>query len=179
MLIRFRLGYVIGEYVSLDESMIKYKGKQIQFVHQYMPAKPIKHGIKVFAICCAESGYIYGFYIYTGKQNDPSGSPKKILKRLLDQDPTFLTNSTGRTVFMDNYYTSEDVMELLFNDYKMFTVGTVRMTKKKSRTIIDYAFHKLSNAAKAIVGRGWLRWAQKKVFDPATKRLHYILQCTT
>ena len=58
---------------------------------------------------------------------------------------------------MNNYYTSEEIMEILFNDYSMFTVGTVRMTDKKSRTIFDYAFHKLSNAAKKIVGRGWLR----------------------
>ena len=168
---RFRMGYVMGQYISLDESMIKYKGKQVQFV-QYMPNKPIKHGIKVFAICCAETGYIYGFYVYTGKQNDPHGSPKRILKRLLDQDPSFLTSSAGRIVFMDNYYTSEEVMAMLFNDYSMFTVGTVRMTKKKSRTVLDFAFHKLSNAAKAIVGKGWTRWAQKTVGP-------YIVQCTT
>lgn len=33
-----------GKNLSLDESMIKYCGRAIAFV-QYMPAKPIKHGI--------------------------------------------------------------------------------------------------------------------------------------
>ena len=36
-----------GKNLSLDESMIKYCGRAVAFV-QYMPAKPIKHGIKVF-----------------------------------------------------------------------------------------------------------------------------------
>ena len=41
-------------HVTLDNSMIKYMGRAITYV-QYMPAKPINHGIKVFEICCALS----------------------------------------------------------------------------------------------------------------------------
>ena len=58
MLLRFQLGYILGQFLTVDKSMIKYKAKQIRFI-QYMPAKPIKHGIKVFALCCAETGYLY------------------------------------------------------------------------------------------------------------------------
>lgn len=164
----------MGEYISLDESMIKYKGRQIKFV-QYMPAKPIKHGIKVFAICCGETGYICGFYVYTGKENDPSSGPTEVLRLLLERDPDFL-NSSDRTVFMDNYYTSEEVMKMLFEEYKFFTVGTVKISDKKSHTKEDVVFHKLSNAAKKDVGRGWLRWAQKTV---TTGIGSVIFQCTT
>ena len=46
--------------------MIKYMGRFVSFV-QYMPAKPIKHGIKVYALCCSSTGYLYLFEIYTGK----------------------------------------------------------------------------------------------------------------
>ena len=46
--------------------MIKYMGRAITFV-QYMPLKPIKHGIKVFAFFCAYTGHIIGFEVYLGK----------------------------------------------------------------------------------------------------------------
>ena len=41
-----------GKHVTIDKSMIKYMGRAITYA-QYMPAKPIKYGIKVFAVCCA------------------------------------------------------------------------------------------------------------------------------
>jgi hypothetical protein len=48
--------------------MIKYMGRAITFV-QFMKNKPIKHGIKVFACCCAYFGVILSFYVYCGKEN--------------------------------------------------------------------------------------------------------------
>jgi hypothetical protein len=44
--------WVSGKHLAIDESMIKYMGRSINFV-QYMKNKPIMHGIKVFACCCA------------------------------------------------------------------------------------------------------------------------------
>ena len=43
------LAWIAGALVTIDESMIKYMGRAVSYV-QYMPAKPIKHGIKVFAL---------------------------------------------------------------------------------------------------------------------------------
>jgi len=51
-----------GKDVSLDESMIKYCGRAIAFI-QYMPAKPIKHGIKVFCLCCAVTAVMLAFEV--------------------------------------------------------------------------------------------------------------------
>ena len=48
LLKQLALAYVLGDRLSIDEAMIKYCGKFVSFV-QYMPKKPIKHGIKVFA----------------------------------------------------------------------------------------------------------------------------------
>jgi hypothetical protein len=39
-----------GDRVAIDESMIRYRGRAVSFI-QYMPRKPIKHGLKVLAIC--------------------------------------------------------------------------------------------------------------------------------
>jgi len=176
MMSRFRLGYIIGQFLTVDESMIRYKGKQIKFV-QYMPAKPIKHGIKVFCLCCAETGYMYGCWVYCGKENDRA-SPTEIIERLLAQDSDLLGRSNGRVLYTDNYYTSEELIRHMYAIYGMFVVGTMKLTKKLSRTSGDFAFHRLSGPARRSVGRGWVRWAQKKVTDGAG-HLMYILQNTT
>ena len=47
-----RSAWTAGQHVTIDESMIRYMGRAVSYV-QYMPAKPIKHGIKVFCLCCA------------------------------------------------------------------------------------------------------------------------------
>ncbi len=60
--------WVAGQHLAIDESMIKYMGRAIKFV-QYMKNKPIKHGIKVFACCCAYSGVLLSFFVYCGKEN--------------------------------------------------------------------------------------------------------------
>jgi hypothetical protein len=54
--------------VAIDESIIKYMGRAIVWV-QYMPANPIKHGIKVFCVCCAISGIMLAYNIYCGKEH--------------------------------------------------------------------------------------------------------------
>jgi hypothetical protein len=50
-------GWILGKPMCLDESMIKDMGKFVFFV-QYMAVKPMKHGIKVYALCCACTGYL-------------------------------------------------------------------------------------------------------------------------
>mmetsp|Transcript_28371 Transcript_28371/g.67599 ORF Transcript_28371/g.67599 Transcript_28371/m.67599 type:complete len:1231 (+) Transcript_28371:374-4066(+) len=176
LLKQIRKAYTLGQFLSADESMIKYKGKAIRFV-QYMPAKPIKHGIKVFALCCSLTGYIYAFYVYCGKELDDC-SATQVVERLFRQDSDLLTNSKGRVLYTDNYYTSEELMKLLYTTYGVLLVGTVNLTKKKSRTSVDAPFHKLSNAAKKLVGRGWIRWAQKTIWKAAGKVKSYVLQYT-
>ena len=74
--------WTLGERIVIDESMIKYMGQAIAWV-QYMPAKPIKHGIKVYALCCAYTGFLSSFEIYTGKTDCVDGSAKEVVQRLL------------------------------------------------------------------------------------------------
>ena len=68
-----RRAWTPGKHVTIDESMIWYMGRAISYV-QYMPAKPIKHGIKVFALCCALSAGILSFKVYVGKEDDSDGT---------------------------------------------------------------------------------------------------------
>ena len=61
--------WVSGKHVTIDENMIKYMGRAVSFV-QYMPAKPIKHGTKVFCLCCAVSAVLLSFAVYVGKEDE-------------------------------------------------------------------------------------------------------------
>ncbi|XP_011407707.1 PREDICTED: piggyBac transposable element-derived protein 4-like [Amphimedon queenslandica] len=52
---------------AVDEAMIKYKGRSS--LKQYMPMKPVKRGIKVWARADSTNGYISRFQVNTGKED--------------------------------------------------------------------------------------------------------------
>ncbi len=69
--------------MTIDKSMVKYCGRAIAFV-QYMPKKPIKNGIKVFAVCCAFTAVMLGFEVYVGNANtDDPNTAVEVVKCLL------------------------------------------------------------------------------------------------
>ena len=59
--------------MTIDESMILCKSRFVSW-KQYMPLKPIKHGIKVFVLACGETGYVYNFSVYQGKGSAPASA---------------------------------------------------------------------------------------------------------
>ncbi|CAG5054386.1 unnamed protein product [Parnassius apollo] len=65
----FQSGGVCSSSQSIDECMIKFKGRST--LKQYMPKKPIKRGFKVWSRCDSLTGYLYQFEIYTGKNMTP------------------------------------------------------------------------------------------------------------
>lgn len=67
---KFQLLYRPGKNVSIDESLIKYKGRLS--IRQCNLSKRARFGIKLYKICDSETGYIYYVIIYKGK--DPDGS---------------------------------------------------------------------------------------------------------
>ena len=60
----FQSSYTLHREVSLDESMIGFKGR-LGFI-QYMPKKPTKWGMKAFVLSDALTGYMYNWHLYTG-----------------------------------------------------------------------------------------------------------------
>ena len=48
--------------------MIPFKGRSS--LKQYMPQKPVKRGIKVWALADAANGYMANFQVYTGRQGN-------------------------------------------------------------------------------------------------------------
>lgn len=58
----------LGEYTTIDQMLHPFRGR-CGFI-QYIPNKPAKDGIKMFALCDAKSFYTSNLEIYCGKRPD-------------------------------------------------------------------------------------------------------------
>jgi len=65
LLDNFRAAYNLGREISIDESMMGFKGR-LYFI-QYMPKKPTKWGMKAFVLADSSSGYTHTWRLYAGK----------------------------------------------------------------------------------------------------------------
>ncbi|GBN51436.1 PiggyBac transposable element-derived protein 4 [Araneus ventricosus] len=119
--------YNVGEYVTIDEKLESFRGR-CPF-RQYMPKKPSKYGIKIFALVDSRVFYTWKMEIYAGKQpNGPfqvDNSPSSVVKRLMEP----LYNS-GRNLTVDNWYTSYPLSQELLQK-KITIVGTLRKNKRE------------------------------------------------
>ena len=66
LLERFEAMFTPKKEMSLDEQMIKFKGR-LSF-KQYMPKKPTKWGMKAFVLADSKTGYTYRWRLYSGTQ---------------------------------------------------------------------------------------------------------------
>jgi hypothetical protein len=86
----------VGRVICVDERMVLLKSGLISFM-QYMMSKPVKHGLKIFALCCSKSGYLFAFEVlYTGKDNTSEGSAYETVMRML-RDSGMSSRGKGRT----------------------------------------------------------------------------------
>lgn len=103
--------YCHSEFLTIDEMLVPFRGR-CSFI-QYIPSKPAKYGLKLFALCDAKTYYTSNLEIYCGQQPDGpykvSNSPHDIVVRLLDH-----VGGKNRNLTCDNWYTSCPLaMELL------------------------------------------------------------------
>ena len=70
---------------SIDEAMIPFQGRSS--LKQYMPAKPVKQGIKVWCHADSHNGYLCEFQVYIGRS---SGEQDGLGKRVVLDLPNFL-----------------------------------------------------------------------------------------
>lgn len=91
---------------------------------QYMPNKPGKYGIKIWAACDAKTAYAWNMQIYTEKP--ASGVPEKNQGKRVVLDMT--KGLRGHNITCDNFFTSYDLAQELLKR-KLTMVGTVRKNK--------------------------------------------------
>jgi hypothetical protein len=118
-----------------------------------MTAKPIKHGIKVFCVCCAILGIMLAYNVYCRNKNKKTdGTAVDVCDRLVKQAE--LTGPHGCSLYTDNYYTSMKLAKHLFEKNRWTTVGTIVSTGKKTHENHDIPFLKLSNGVRNGLERG-------------------------
>ncbi|XP_043471317.1 piggyBac transposable element-derived protein 4-like [Leptopilina heterotoma] len=123
---KFKEAYRPGEKVSIDESLLKFKGR-LSF-KQCILSKRSRFGIKIYKCCDSDNGYIYNASIYLGKnpneKNKLIGVSGMVVVNLFDD-----LSGQGRTLFVDNWYSSPSLFVYL-NGKKNNVVGTVRTNRK-------------------------------------------------
>lgn len=117
--------YSVGEYCTIDEKLEAFRGKC--FFRQYIPSKPNKYGIKLYALVDARMYYTVNMEIYAGKQPagqyEISNKPADVVKRL-----SSVICGTGRNITVDNWFTSLDLANFLLHN-NLTLVGTMRKNK--------------------------------------------------
>lgn len=124
--IRFMELYKVTREVSVDESMVLFKGRSS--IKQYNPMKPIKRGYKIW--CLADQhGYISKFSVYQGKEEVIDDFVDFGLGERVVLNLTKPYWNKGMKVFFDNYFTSIHLLEKLKLE-NTFASGTIRSNRK-------------------------------------------------
>ncbi|KAJ8372706.1 hypothetical protein AAFF_G00277750 [Aldrovandia affinis] len=114
--------YNPGPEVTVDERLVPFRGR-CPF-RQYIPSKPGKYGIKIWAACDARTSYAWNMQVYTGKSASGVAEKNQGMRVVLDMTEGL----RGHNITCDNFFTSYDLgQELLKN--KLTMVGTVRKNK--------------------------------------------------
>ena len=100
----------------MDEAMIKFDGRNK--LKQYMPAKTVKRGIKVWCRADSHNGYICEFQVYTGQTEGAEGGLGK--RVVLD---------LSQSLYFDNFFTSVDLLQAL-KERGTYACGTMRQTSR-------------------------------------------------
>lgn len=97
---RLPLIYNPSPNVTVDERLVAFRGR-CPF-KQYMPSKPSKYGIKIWATCDARTSYACNMQVYTGKPAD--GVPEKNQGKRVVLEMT--AGLKGHNITCDNFFTS-------------------------------------------------------------------------
>lgn len=121
------INYCGGQVMSVDESMIKFKGRSS--LKQYNPMKPIKRGYKLW--CYSDmNGFIKKFDVYQGKNQKIDDKYKgfnlgeRIVLHLTQEDW-----GKNKIIYFDNFYTTVTLLEKLKAE-KTLACGTIRSNRK-------------------------------------------------
>jgi hypothetical protein len=129
--------YSPSMYLTIDEQLIAFHGKCA--LRQYMPSKPSKYGLKIFALTDARCFYAINLEVYVGMQPEgpfrKSNKHEDIVLRLIEP-----VAKTCRNFTFDNWFTSYSLMHRLLTEHHLTSVGTVRKNKRElPRSLVSTA----------------------------------------
>ena len=126
LLENFQTNYQPHQQLSVDESMITYKGR-LSFI-QYMPKKPHKWGLKAWVLADSTNGYCWDWKLYTGREGNTTehGLAHRVVMDLVSHQR--LTEK-GYLLFTDNFYSSPALFKDLA-DHGFGACGTARKDRR-------------------------------------------------
>ncbi|XP_060777628.1 piggyBac transposable element-derived protein 4-like [Neoarius graeffei] len=124
LLNQYQALYEVNGIVTVDESMVKYKGR-LAF-RQYLPMKPVKWGVKVWVMAESTTGYVTSFQVYTGATE---GKAEINLAHRIVTDLASPYYGSHLSVYMDNFYTSVPLLVYL-KARGIQACGTVRANRR-------------------------------------------------
>uniref|UniRef100_A0A8C5PTB7 PiggyBac transposable element-derived protein domain-containing protein n=1 Tax=Leptobrachium leishanense TaxID=445787 RepID=A0A8C5PTB7_9ANUR len=127
---KFTDNYVPDQNISVDESLMKFKGRLL--FKQYIPSKRSRYGVKCYKLCESTTGYTWAFRIYEGKDShlNPPGCPDYIgTSGKIGWDLVYPLFNKGYHLWVDNYYTSIDLFKNLYC-FETLACGTVRKNRR-------------------------------------------------
>jgi len=123
LLHNFQKTYKPDQIVAIDESMVKFTGRNSN--KQYMPKKTIKRGFKIWYLV-DKYGYLWNFEIYTGKVGDIA---EKQLGAREVKELSHPIQNKNNLLFFDNYFTSYPLM-LYLKSKNIHACGTINLSRK-------------------------------------------------
>ncbi|CAG9312798.1 unnamed protein product [Blepharisma stoltei] len=116
--------YELGREISIDESIIKYKGHHIS--KQYISTKPIK--MRIQGICIVrfkKTRYLWNYEIYPGKSAKIENNiAKAVTLRLIEE-----LRSNWHHIYCGDWYSSPELFRILTNQ-GFGATGAVRKNRK-------------------------------------------------
>ncbi|KAF2906097.1 hypothetical protein ILUMI_00079 [Ignelater luminosus] len=117
--------YIPYENLTVDEQLLTFRGR-CPF-KQFIPSKPGKYGIKIWAACDSQTSFVYKCQRYIGKTGDQRERNRG--KRVV-LDMTKGLETSGRNVTTDNFFTSLDLARKM-EKKNLTLLGTIRKNKPK------------------------------------------------
>lgn len=120
--------YKPTDYLTIDEQLVGFRGNCSFRV--YMPSKPAKYGIKVFALVSTTNFYATNLEIYVGTQPpgpyQKSNSTEDLVMRLVEP-----VAGTNRNITCDNWFTSVPLAKRLREEKQLTLIATLRKNKRE------------------------------------------------
>jgi len=92
--------YISNDNVTIDEQLITFRDR-CPF-RQFIPSKPSKYEIKIWALCYSMTSYVYNMQVYTGREKGQNREVNQGQRVVLD-----LVNGlekSGKNVTCDIFY---------------------------------------------------------------------------
>ena len=108
---------------AVDEAMIPFQGRST--LKQYMPAKPVKRGIKVWCRADSYNGYMCEVQVYAGRAAETEGGLG--MRVVLD----LAQHLEGKKyhIYVDNFFTSVTLLQTLL-ERGLYACGTARQNSR-------------------------------------------------